>query len=447
MKKTFKKRTASLLMSVVLMVAMAGSFEVMAPTSYAASKSELEAQLQQLQQKEKEIKGELSAASSDLSASKKRKELLDAQIDNARQQIALLDKQLAALESSIDQKSGEISSTNDKIAKKEKEIQQKEAEIDKKLDEISTTHEKLGQRLREIAKTGNGSTMQRLLDSENYVDFLLKEKAAERFAKRDQALMDELEKALTKINKEKDALQKEKKDLQGQRTNLENQKKAKEAEQKEVERLKGNSNAKKKELDTLYAAVQTEIRKLQNEVSSYNEELRETQKKIEEADAAIEALVKNTASTGTYDQALMTWPVPTVRNISSHYGPRWGTMHRGLDISNGPIPIYGENIVAAADGVVIAVNSTSWYGSGWSYGYGYCVIIDHGRDSQGRTIHTMYAHCSAMYASMGQKVTAGQVIAKAGNSGDVTGPHLHFEVRVNGDRVNPYPNYVQPNKN
>jgi len=431
MRKLWKKRTLSLVMSVVLVVSLAGALQ-MTPAS-AATKGELEAQLKQLQAKEKEIKNEISAASSDLSASRRRKDLLDQQIDNARQQIALLDKQLATLNSNIATKDKQIADAGDQIAQKEAEIAQKRAEID-------DVHTKLGLRLRALAKLGNESTLERLLSSDSYVEFLLRDKAAELFAKRDQALMEELEAALEEINKEKDK-------IKGKKVDLEKQKKAIQEEKKEVSKLKAQSDAKKKELDVLHAAVQTEIRKLQNEVSSYNNELKATQKKIEEADAAIEALIKQTESTGTYDQDLMTWPVPSVRNISSYYGPRWGTMHRGIDISNGPVPIYGQDIVAAADGVVIAVNSTSWYGSGWSYGYGYCVILDHGRDKNGRTVHTMYAHCSAMHVQMGQRVKAGQVIAKAGNSGDVTGPHLHFEVRVNGDRVNPYPNYVQPNKN
>lgn len=431
MSKLWKKRTLSLVMSVILAFSLAGSFEIL--PAQAASKSQLEAQLKELQAKEKEIKNEIAAASSDLSASRKRKDLLESQIDNATQQLALLDAQLANLNSSIASKNKQIATTGSQIADKLAEIQKKE-------EDIATTHKKLGLRLREIAKTGNESALQRLLNSESYKDFLLRDKAAECFAKRDQALMDSLEEAIAEINKEKEKLENQKKDLQKQKESIQ-------AEQKEVAKLKAASDAKKKELDTLHAAVQTEIRKLQSDVSSYNSELKETQKKIAEADAAIEALIKQSQSTGTYDRDLMKWPVPAVRNISSYYGPRWGTMHRGIDVSNGPVPVYGQDIVAAADGVVIAVNSTSRYGTGWSYGYGYCVIIDHGRDKYGRTVHTMYAHCSAMYARQGQKVKAGQVIAKVGNTGDVTGPHLHFEVRVNGDRVNPYPNYVQPNKN
>lgn len=412
------KRITALLLTAALLMGVTTYGPT--PTAEAATQAQLEAQLDSLKDKEKEIKNELSAASSDLSASQRRKELLEQQISNATQQISLLEQQLET--------------TRDSIAKKEKQLKATQKEIKETEKTVSAVRERLGGRLRNVAKTGNVSVLQRLLNTDNYTDYLLKSKVADCFAQKDQETMDQLHEELKALDAKKKKLNQQKKEIEGKEAQLES--------------LKKQSDAKKQELNTLHSAVQSEIRKLQSEVSDYNQELKETRKKIEEADRAIEAMIKATASVGRYDAKMMHWPVPTVRAISSHYGPRWGGMHRGLDIANGPIPIYGQNIVAAADGVVIAVNKSSWYGSGWSYGYGYCVIIDHGIDSQGRTVHTMYAHCSAMYAYEGQKVTGGKtVIAKAGNSGQVTGPHLHFEVRVNGDRVNPYPNYVQPNVN
>ena len=122
---------------------------------------------------------------------------------------------------------------------------------------------------------------------------------------------------------------------------------------------------------------------------------------------------------------------------------RWGKLHKGIDIANGSIPIYGQNIVAAADGVVIYANKTN----SWGGGYGYYIMIDHGKDSKGRTITTLYAHNSKVHVSVGDKVTGGKtVIAQAGSSGNVTGPHLHFEVRVNGTCVDPIANgYLKKN--
>ncbi len=118
-----------------------------------------------------------------------------------------------------------------------------------------------------------------------------------------------------------------------------------------------------------------------------------------------------------------TWPLPGVNSISSYYGMRWGRLHSGIDISCSGV--YGRTIVAADAGTVTSVkNSPS--------GYGLHLIINHGN---GYT--TLYAHCSSILVSAGQTVSKGQAIAKVGNSGRSTGPHLHFEIRVNGSAKNP----------
>lgn len=421
MKTTMRTRLTALLSVLALMVCLSGSLTP-APVVAATSLDQLEAQLKDLQAKEKEIKGDLAAAGNDLSASKQRKELLDAQIENATAQIALLQQRISANESDV--------------AAKEAEIAAAEALIAATSGDIVSIHKQLGDRLSTIAKTGNLSAIQRLLNTDQYVDYLLKSKAAQCIAERDQKLMDELESKLDTIEQTKAEMEAQKQDLESKRAELNN--------------LKKQADAKKNELDVLSAAAQSEIRNLQATVDDYNDELASVKKKIEEADAEIERIIRESQSTGKYDQDMMYWPVPAVRNISSVYGPRWGGMHRGIDISNGPVPIYGQNIYAAADGVVLKVNYTSRYGSGWSYGYGYCVLIDHGTDSRGRKVTTMYAHCSAIpsYIREGATVKGGEtVIGQAGNTGDVTGPHLHFEVRLDGERVNPYPNYVHPDVN
>jgi murein DD-endopeptidase MepM/ murein hydrolase activator NlpD len=112
------------------------------------------------------------------------------------------------------------------------------------------------------------------------------------------------------------------------------------------------------------------------------------------------------------------WPVngPVV----SPFGMRWGRMHTGIDIGVS----YGTPIHAAASGQVIY--------AGWMDGYGNLVFIDHGRG-----ISTGYAHQSSIAVSNGQSVTQGQVIGYVGCTGHCFGPHLHFEVRVNGSPVDP----------
>lgn len=134
--------------------------------------------------------------------------------------------------------------------------------------------------------------------------------------------------------------------------------------------------------------------------------------------------------TGSYNGPLdvtgtgrFTWPVPGCRSISSRYGYRWGRLHAGIDISGGGV--YGKSIVAADSGTVISVKNEP-------RGYGLNLVIAH---NNGYT--TRYAHCSKILVSVGQTVSKGQTIAKVGNTGRSTGPHLHFEIRKNGSPQNP----------
>lgn len=124
----------------------------------------------------------------------------------------------------------------------------------------------------------------------------------------------------------------------------------------------------------------------------------------------------------------MVWPVSGAYNINSDYGYRWGKLHAGLDIGMGSAPgtSMGKPVVAAADGVVVLATTQA--------GYGYCIKIDHGGGVQ-----TMYGHLYANSFTVvpGQTVKQGQQIARVGSTGNSTGPHLHFEVRVNGRNVDP----------
>ena len=118
------------------------------------------------------------------------------------------------------------------------------------------------------------------------------------------------------------------------------------------------------------------------------------------------------------------WPVPYTATITSTYGPRWGSFHSGLDISDGGV--YGQSIVASDGGTV------EWAGYDNS-GYGNYVIINHNNGYK-----TLYGHCSEVYVSSGQAVAKGETIAAVGSTGDSTGPHLHFEVRTSGgERLDP----------
>ncbi|HEY6054763.1 MAG TPA: M23 family metallopeptidase, partial [Gaiellaceae bacterium] len=114
----------------------------------------------------------------------------------------------------------------------------------------------------------------------------------------------------------------------------------------------------------------------------------------------------------------MQWPV--AGPVTSPFGWRWGRMHEGIDIA---VP-SGTPVHAAAGGTVIY--------AGWESGYGNFVVLDHGGG-----IATAYGHNTSVAVAVGQQVSQGQVIAYSGSTGHSTGPHVHFEVRVNGNAVDP----------
>ena len=137
------------------------------------------------------------------------------------------------------------------------------------------------------------------------------------------------------------------------------------------------------------------------------------------------AYTKTVNNTGNVVQLGMALVEPTNGVITSRFGYRRTSFHTGLDIANST----GTPIKAAASGVVEFAGTTT-------SGYGKYIVVGHGNG-----IETYYAHCSQLYVTAGQKVSAGEVIASMGSTGNSTGSHLHFEVRVHGSCQNPQ-NYV-----
>ena len=125
------------------------------------------------------------------------------------------------------------------------------------------------------------------------------------------------------------------------------------------------------------------------------------------------SLVRSQASSSGY-----IWPAHGI--LTSSFGWRWGRMHEGIDIAVG----NGTPVVSSASGTVIV--------AGWMGGYGNLVVVDHGNG-----VSTAYGHNTGVTVGVGQSVAQGQLIAYSGNTGHSTGPHIHFEVRINGAPVDP----------
>ena len=170
------------------------------------------------------------------------------------------------------------------------------------------------------------------------------------------------------------------------------------------------------------------MKSLSSQSSEYKELIETNQAQLEQVESEIRAAIASASrgsgsisgSTGNGSGELG-YPTDS-RTVSAGY-PNYssGGYHGGIDF---PVRT-GSNVYAAASGTVILVKYLN-------YSYGRYIIIDHGNG-----LSTLYAHNSSIEVSVGDKVSRGQVIAHSGSTGNSTGPHCHFEVRVNGSRVNP----------
>jgi murein DD-endopeptidase MepM/ murein hydrolase activator NlpD len=176
--------------------------------------------------------------------------------------------------------------------------------------------------------------------------------------------------------------------------------------------------ANKGKLEATQSRKKVSLASLSAEERADAGELDALQKVSLELVAKIQAAQLHSTVQRSQSAAGLIWPVNAP--ITSPFGPRWGRMHTGIDLGAS----YGTPIAAAAAGTVIY--------AGWLGGYGNLTVIDHGGG-----LATAYGHQSRIAVSFGEQVAQGQTIGYVGSTGHSTGPHLHFEVRVNGQAVDP----------
>lgn len=334
-----------------------------------------------------QIKKEMDAAKKEKSAAASQHEALDAEITKVSEKIHSLEVDIDANQVKIDQTA--------------KELEEAEAKSAEQNESYIT-------RVKYMIENGDQTYLEMLSTSNSLTDFLNRMEIVKMVSEYDKNLLDTLKATEEKIRTLKDDLDKTQATLNANKSNLESN--------------KATLNAK-------IAQNEERQKKLESDIAAYQKAYEAAQKQEAAAWASAQAKVStNTKFVG----GQFGWPSASSTIITSQYGrrlhPVLGTYrgHAGIDIGAG----YGTNVLAANDGTVIVAG----YNSG---GYGNYVIIDHGG---GYT--TLYGHNSSLCVSAGQKVTRGTVIAKCGSTGLSSGPHIHFEVRVNGSPVNPLP-YVQ----
>jgi len=349
-------------------------------------------QLEEAQQRKNEIKNKLKDVAQEkkeLEAEKKRleedkKNLLNAQAEETKEYEKLVE---------------ELNKLEEELAKIEESIRQAEKDLEEKTEQVKI-------RLRVMYESSKSSILYSLINSKSLTDFFEKIELISFIAKKDSEMIEE---------------------LKFMKADVEYMRQLKAQEIEGVENKKVETRERLDNLTASRAEIEQRLnQRLQDlkRIEQLEDQLLEESRK---ADKEIAALLSNNPYVG----GSMVWPAPGNYRVTSQYGMRFhpilkvNRMHSGIDIDADT----GDDIVAANDGTVILSGTTS--------GYGKRIVIDHGGG-----ISTLYAHCSKLLVSVGDKVKAGQVIAKVGSTGLSTGPHLHFEVRENDKTVDPLKGYL-----
>lgn len=368
----------------------------------------------------------IPAQASSISETQKKGEELQSQKDSAEAEKAALTKQLNDL---ID----EMDKTTEDINTKQEEIDAKETELIQAQIDENNQYESMKKRIKYMYENGNTQFIEVLLESKTIGEFLNNAEYIAQISDYDRQMLKEFQQTVQDVNDQKTALEGEKTELESLQTQLE-------AKQDEVTTLISEKSDLIGDLETAIGENAAKLQALQEAAAE--------QARMQQEAAAANKNNSNNTNNNTNNKGNNTNVTPTpspspspsitpsgngkLSNpcpsayISSEFGGRTSpggigsTNHKGRDYATAS----GSPIYASASGTVTTV---SYNGARGNY-----VVINHGNG-----LSTLYQHCSAIYVSAGQSVSAGQNIAAVGTTGASTGPHLHFEVWVNGTPVDP----------
>lgn len=359
---------------------------------YASSINELQNKQNSISNQIQKKNEELTGVENKISDTLQEIEKLTQEISEYEQEVEKLTKQTTQIANSVKELEGKLETSEEKYEKQ------------RKLTE---------ERLLVIYESGDVHYLDVLLNTKSISEFISTYFYLSEIVKNDTEVLQDLDREKTKIELEKQVLTEQKEFLKTTRNNKE-----KTAIALSNTRIMQN-NLKNK--------LTEEEKNLQSEIEKYEAELKQIQAEI--------VLLTTNELGEEYVGGIMSWPVPGYTRLTSEYGMRFHPillvykLHTGIDIG----APEGANFIAASDGVVIKAE--------YNYSYGNMVIIDHGGG-----VTTLYAHGSEILVSVGQAVKRGEPVLKVGSTGYSTGPHAHFEVRIDGEPVQPL-NFLKAQNN
>lgn len=390
------KKYISLLLSVAVAMTMTLS-TVMTPLA-AASVSDLRQKLQEQQAALEKVNQQLKETQSDKADAQALKTQLEQQKSLLLSQIGTLTEQIGGLDN-------EIVNKQDEINQKQQEVDQKQAEYDQRWADFKD-------RMRAMQRLNDGGSIALLSSATNLYQLLTFATTLEQIVSKDEEICQQLEDEHTQLEQQRAELEQAKADLEAKKADYEAQKAA--------------LNSKTSELAENISQTDESISKAEAEEQALKEAQIEANKKVDEAAKELDAALN--AANQAYGNASIQCsldfgrPLATYKYVSCYFG---GNGHRGTDYA----APGGTEIYAVSGGVVTA--------AAYHYSWGYYVQVYHGKDDNGNSYSTLYAHMnSAPIVSVGDSVSKGQTLGYVGSTGNSTGNHLHLEMKVNNVLVN-----------
>jgi murein DD-endopeptidase MepM/ murein hydrolase activator NlpD len=371
------KKEAAVLCALLLMVNFAS------PVTWAETIEDKKAELEEVQR-------QMDSKDAERESNQRRINNAVEALMEARRQLAEAKRELAVVEAQQEVLEAKIHGNERALSIKQKEF--------------DNTREIYKKRLRDIYENGQVNYLDVLLGSVDFSDFASRMYLLQRVIRQDTRLID--------------TLTKQKEELQARQAELEENKRQLDANHEQVVAKQELVAQKQQEQQELYEQAMADKARLDAEYEELQENSRQITAMIKQMEEA-GRMAAHGHGTGQFS-----WPV--YGEITSPFGwrihPIWHSsiFHAGIDIGAD----YGDPVFAADSGTVIY--------AGWMGGYGNAVMIDHGGG-----LVTLYGHNSSLTVGVGENVAKGQTIALAGSTGNSTGPHCHFEVRVHGEVVQP----------
>jgi len=390
-----------------------GSVNVRRASLALASAAVLTVGLTSVQSERSEAARSLTQVESQAAKARAREQVLTSEVSQYSARIRTVEARLAPIQARLNELTAELDRLRDRRKQLTVEIDAEQKRLTGLVTKLRRHRAALADRLSSAYRRGDPSVIQILVQSVSLSTAISAKENLERTVGQDGKLIDETRAGANASLHARNAIQAKRREV------WQNEKRVAEAEAEmrvtvtRVTAERNNLVSARQARATLLSRVKGDRRELEAEARNLRARSIRLANQIRTQSASLPSAVP-VSGNGTF-----AWPVQGP--VVSGFGPRWGRMHEGIDIAVGT----GVPIGASADGTVIV--------AGWTGGYGQLVVVSHG------TLSTAYAHMSQVNVSVGQRVSRGQTLGAVGCTGHCYGPHVHYEVRVNGAAVNPIP--------